>query len=404
MTEAPSTTPSLGHNHPGPEITYHDFLRTGPDTIGGRYLRSFWQPVHRAEDVPVGKAKPVRIMSEDFVLFRGGDGAIRMLEARCAHRGAKLSVGWIEGNDIKCAYHGWAYDGVGQCVKQPAEPRPFCDKVKVRAYPVQEYLGLIFAYLGEGEPPVFPRSPEFEGDKYFTLLTTDVWPANYWTQLENAIDYAHTEFLHWHFHFKTPSRIDVNETKYGVKVCVPGLSDTSIDYDTMYLVMPNMHEWAGPPGKDPTMGNFARSWRIPLDDESHIRFDYRAFPFGDKNDAAFRDKVVERNPPRDQGKTGEVAQKIISGEMDLQMIKDDPTTYSGPFLTTIQDCTVMTSMGPMASRDHKEMLGQTDLGILHLRRLWKQELQAFAAGRELRDWQRPSSLWDAMAPTGNAAE
>jgi hypothetical protein len=64
----------------------------------------------------------------------------------------------------------------------------------------------------------------------------------------------------------------------------------------------------------------------------------------------------------------------------------------------------MTSMGPMASRDHKEMLGQTDLGIVHLRRLWKQELQAFAAGRELRDWQRPSSLWDAMAPTGNAAE
>ncbi len=397
------TSPApVGHNRQGqPEITFHDFLKTGPDTIGGKYLRSFWQPVCRGVDVPKGKAKPLKIMSEDFAIYRGENGKATMVEARCAHRGAKLSVGWVDGNNIKCAYHAWSYDQTGQCVKQPAEPRPFCDKVKIRVYPTQEYLGLVFAYLGDGEPPEFPRSPEFESDKYFTLVTTDIWPANYWTQLENAVDYAHTEFLHWHFHFKTPERIEVNERPYGVKVVVPGLSDTAIHYDTMYFVMPNTHEWAGPPGKDPSMGNFARSWRIPYDDESHIRFDYRVFPFGDKDDAAFTEKVLKQNPPRVIGKTGEASQKIIAGEMDFQMLKDDPS-IGGASLTTIQDCTVMTSMGPMTTREHKEMLGQTDLAIAHLRRLWKIELTAFAAGKPLRDWKRPSSLWEALGPAPDA--
>ncbi len=404
MAQTEAQPPSVGHNRPGAEteIGFRDFLRTGPDTIGGRYLRSFWQPIYRGVDVPVGKAKPVRIMSEDFALYRGQSGKATLVEARCAHRGAKLSIGWVEGDTIKCAYHGWSYDATGQCVSQPAEPRPFCDQVKVRTYPTREYLGLIFAYLGEGEPPPFPRSPEFENDKYLTVLTVDTWPANYWTQLENSIDYAHTEFLHWHFNFKTPKKIEVDETAYGVRVCVPGLSDTAIHYDTMYFVMPNTHEWAGPPGKDSTMGNFARSWRIPRDDESHIRFDLRIYPFEDKNNEGFVKRVAARIGQKESGYVGKLAQKIIDGEMDFQAFKDD-ASLGGGYLTTIQDCTVMASLGPMTTREHKEMLGQTDLAIAHLRRLWKQELQAFAAGEKLRDWKRPASLWEALAPTNGAA-
>jgi 5,5'-dehydrodivanillate O-demethylase oxygenase subunit len=389
----------IGHNRGNEvEITYHDFLRTGPDTIGGRYLRSFWQPIMRGEDIEKGRAKPVRIMSEDFAIFRGESGKVYVTEPRCAHRGAKLSVGWVEGEDIKCAYHAWAYNGEsGQCTKQPAEPRAFCDQVTIRTYPVREYLGLVFAYFGEGAPPEFPRAPEFENDKHFAWVTTDIWPANYWAQLENSVDYAHTEFLHWHFHFKTPERVSVEETEYGVKVFVPGLSDTADHYDTMYLTMPNTHEWAGPPGKDPSMGNFARSWRIPLDDEHHIRFDYRVYPFGDKNDSAFREKVVGRTGMRPMGQTAQIANDILAGKLDFKSIKENPDLVPGMgFLTTVQDCVVQASLGPMATREHKEMLGQTDLAIAHLRRMWKEELTAFANGKKLRDWKRPKSLWSAL--------
>jgi 5,5'-dehydrodivanillate O-demethylase len=377
------------------EITFRDFLRTGPDTIAGRYLRSFWQPVFRSEDVKVGQAKPVKVFCEEFAIYRGADGKARLVQPRCAHRGAKLSIGWVEGNDIKCAYHGWAYDGdSGQCTRQPAEPRPFCEKVRIRTYPVQEYLGLVFAYLGEGEPPVLTRSPEFESDRFVSALTIDVWPANYWTQLENSIDYAHTEFLHWHFHFKTPKEVNVDETEYGIRVFVPGLSE-ELNYDSMYVVMPNTHEWAAPPTTfDPSLGTYARSWRIPVDDESHIRFDYRIFPFVKRDDPALMHKMEARtNVPI--GTAAGFANQVLEGKLDFATLKENPGLV-GTQLTNVQDCAVMSSMYPMATREHEEILGQTDLAIALLRRLWKQELTAFAAGEKTRAWKRPASLWPTL--------
>jgi 5,5'-dehydrodivanillate O-demethylase len=391
---APET--ALGrHNSNDTEITFRDFLRTGPDTIAGRYLRSFWQPVFRSEDVKVGQAKPVKVFCEEFAIYRGEDGKARLVQPRCAHRGAKLSIGWVIGNTIQCAYHGWAYDGdTGACVHQPAEPKPFCEQVHIRTYPVQEYLGLVFAYLGEGTPPPFVRSPEFENDRIFTAITIDVWPANYWTQLENSVDYAHTEFLHWHFGYKTPQKVNVDETEYGISVFVPGLSD-EFHYDSMYFVMPNTHEWAGPPGNDPAMGNFARSWRIPVDDESHTRFDFRAYPFADKNDSSFLKKVDARIG-QPAGTAAGFANEVLEGKLDFPTLKANPQIVGGQ-LTNVQDCAVMASMYPMATREHHEMLGQTDLAVALLRRLWKQELAAFAAGQKTREWKRPPSLWPALS-------
>jgi hypothetical protein len=138
------------------------------------------------------------------------------------------------------------------------------------------------------------------------------------------------------------------------------------------------------------MGNFARRWRIPLDDEHHFRFDYRIYPFGDKNDPAFREKVAGRTGMRPIGQTAQISNDILAG-------KKNPELVPGMgFLTTVQDCVVQASLAPIATREHKEMLGQTDLAIAHLRRMWKQELTAFASGKPLRDWKRPASLWSAL--------
>src|SRR4051812_43770321 len=105
-----------------------DFAHTGPGTLAGRFMRKFWHPVYRAQDLPAGRAKPVKIMNEEFTLYRGESGKIHAVAFRCAHRGTQLSTGWVEGDTIRCFYHGWAYDGNGQCVEQPAEPEPFCNR------------------------------------------------------------------------------------------------------------------------------------------------------------------------------------------------------------------------------------------------------------------------------------
>ena len=168
---------------------WSDFTHTGPGTLAGRYMRMFWQPVYLADDLPAGRTKPIRIMSEDFTLYRGESGQPHLMAFRCAHRGTQLSTGWVEGDNLRCFYHGWTYDGSGQCVEQPAEPEPFCSRIKIRSYPVREYLGLIWAYLGEGEPPPFRRVPQLEAEDELCIAGTigggRVLPFNYVNNMEN---------------------------------------------------------------------------------------------------------------------------------------------------------------------------------------------------------------------------
>ena len=124
---------------------YIDFAHIGPGTLAGNYLReTYWHPIYHSDRIQPGHAKPVRLLGEDFTLFRGESGTPYLLSFRCAHRGMQLSPGWIEGESIRCFYHGWKYDGTGQCVEQPAEPKPFSQKVSIPAYPTEDYLGLIW--------------------------------------------------------------------------------------------------------------------------------------------------------------------------------------------------------------------------------------------------------------------
>ena len=146
------------------KVDHSDFSRVGPESLSGQYLRRFWHPVYRSCDLRSGQAVTRRLLGEDFTLYRGDSGQAYMIDARCAHRATQLSTGWVEGDCIRCFYHGWKYDASGQCVEQPAEDSSFAAKVSIRSYPTQECLGLIFAYLGEGEPPPLPHYPEFEGE------------------------------------------------------------------------------------------------------------------------------------------------------------------------------------------------------------------------------------------------
>src|SRR6266545_6845813 len=109
------------HGNAIAEADWSDFVHTGPGTLAGRYLRTFWHPVFRSQDLKPGKTAPIRIMSEDFTLYRGESGTAHAVAFRCAHRGTQLSTGWVEGENIRCRYHGWMYDAGGQCLQQPAE-------------------------------------------------------------------------------------------------------------------------------------------------------------------------------------------------------------------------------------------------------------------------------------------
>jgi nitrite reductase/ring-hydroxylating ferredoxin subunit len=134
---------------------------TGPGTPRGALMRSYWQPAALAEELDgLRPAKRVRLLGEDLVLFRDPSGRYGLLDRRCAHRGADLSFGRCEGGGLRCPFHGWLYDATGACLEQPAEPAgsTFYQKVRQPAYPCVERSGIIWAYMGPGEPPPFPGS------------------------------------------------------------------------------------------------------------------------------------------------------------------------------------------------------------------------------------------------------
>src|SRR5688572_19118981 len=241
---------SLAPTPRGHMITgYTDFVHTGPGTLAGQYLRRFWQPVYRAEDLPPGHAKPIRILGEDFTLYRGEGGTPHVVAFRCAHRGTQLSTGWVEGDCIRCFYHGWKYDATGQCVEQPAEEPAFVDRVRLRSYPTRDYMGLVFAYLGDDAPPPFPHYPQLEGEG---VVETHAYvrECSYFNSIENNMDEAHIPFVHRSSTFTASGlnealpEISGEETEYGI---IRYGQRPNTPARIVHLVMPNLLVFKGAP-------------------------------------------------------------------------------------------------------------------------------------------------------------
>ena len=122
--------------------------RVGPETAAGEMLRRYWWPLAFTEEVrSKGAPVKVRLLGEDFVLFRDGSGELGLLELHCSHRGTSLEFGRVEDNGIRCCYHGWLYDRRGKCLEQPAEPEDsnFKDQIQHTTYHAEDAGGLIFS-------------------------------------------------------------------------------------------------------------------------------------------------------------------------------------------------------------------------------------------------------------------
>lgn len=185
---------SIWSKQPDPELT-----EVGPGTPCGEYLRRYWMPIamtNQVKDLPYR----IRILGEDLVLFREKkEGKLGLVHLHCAHRNMSLEFGIIEEGGIRCSYHGWKYNLDGSILETPCEPpaSKIKDNVCLGAYPVIEYKGLAFAYMGPKIPiPPFPVMDTFveEGDEMIPYLIQS--PCNWLQVMENAWDPFHTVYLH----------------------------------------------------------------------------------------------------------------------------------------------------------------------------------------------------------------
>jgi phenylpropionate dioxygenase-like ring-hydroxylating dioxygenase large terminal subunit len=171
---------------------------TDVTTVSSEALRDYWHPVAFARDVTTLPQR-ARLLDERLVLFRTETGRIACFRDLCVHRGTPLSLGWVEGETIVCAYHGWTYAAEdGRCVRIPSvdEARSIPAKARVTAYAVSERYGLVWVCLDEPRAPI-AAFPEYGDHAYRTFIVeTEDWASSAARLIENFVDTAHFAWVH----------------------------------------------------------------------------------------------------------------------------------------------------------------------------------------------------------------
>ncbi len=261
--------------------------QVGPGTLGGDLLRRYWQPVALSAELPEGGAPvPLKILGEELVLFRDEDGQPGLLGLHCAHRGADLSYGRLEDGGIRCIYHGWLYDRTGRCLEQPGEPAgsTFHQRIKQTAYPCHEAGGAIFAYMGPGEPPLFPAYEFLNVPEAQQHTNKAFHECSYLQANEGNIDPVHLSYLHV---FRpgvgqiaeidklnsltsrdVAPTLDVEETDFGIRIYAVRDSGPDERYVRVTnFIYPNLAAFSAaiPDG-------YSVNWHVPIDDTTHWKF------------------------------------------------------------------------------------------------------------------------------------
>ena len=353
---------------------------TGPETLMGRLLRRFWHPVALSSDVGPGKAVPVRVMSEDLTLYRGEDGAPRLIGGRCAHRCNVLHTGIVSRGEIACMYHGWRFNGEGLCANIPAEKTPRANPPRIAGYPLHEYCGLIFAWLGEAPAPVFdlPRKEAMENPARHVLVKREIWDCNWFQQVENSMDAVHLSFAHmWGVAAQFGAMVSgdgelpelsYEETDSGVRQTARRSNGNLRVSD--WTFPNNNHILAPGPTKTSPWGHVS-VWATPVDDTRTMR--YRLFSI----EGASADDIAKARRDQDYD-PGEHYDALFRG--DLSGIPDQG-------IVSAQDYVAVRGQGVIVDRDN-ENLSTSDAGIVFLRKVFFRELEALRDGASGKNWSR----------------
>lgn len=375
----------------------------GPGSDAGSVLRRYWQPAALSDELMTARpVVPVRLMGEDLVLFRDSDGQLGLIGRRCPHRGADMCFGRLEDNGLRCPFHGWHFDRTGQCVEQPGEPdgSRMHEQITTASYPVTERNGIVWAYMGPGDPPAFPNFDCFRAPGSHVFAFKGLWECNWLQALEVGIDPAHASFLHRFLQDEDPAEsygkqfrdtaadteipmtrllreyprpeISVDETDYGLKLtALRHLDDGRTHVRVTNQVFPGAI--CIPMSREMTI----TQWHVPVDDRTC--YWYSMFTsFG-----APVDKTMMREQRLKEHRLPDYAPlKNARNNYGYDPDEQASETYTGMGLDiNVHDQWAVESMGAIQDRT-QEHLGKTDVGIIRYRRLLRSAIDAVKEGRE----------------------
>ncbi|HVL34317.1 MAG TPA: aromatic ring-hydroxylating dioxygenase subunit alpha [Burkholderiales bacterium] len=394
--------------------------RIGPGTPAGALLRQYWQPAALAEELDGTRpVKAVRLLGEDLVLFKE-NGNYGLIERHCPHRGADLAYGRLEHGGLRCAFHGWLFDVHGKCLQTPAEPEGsrLAEHIRARAYPVVEKSGILFAYLGAGEPPAFPRFDCFVAPPAYTFAFKGYWDCNWLQALEVGIDPAHASWLHRFFEDEDPAasygrqfraasadsempmskvlreydrpEIRVERTPYGMRLhTLRRISDAHTHLRVTNVLFPQA--FVIPMSPEMTISQ----WHVPVDDDGCYWYAiFTSFGAPVDKDTMRRQRLKTYPAPDYRPVVG----RHNGWGFDPQEQARQTFTGMG-FDINVHDQWACESQGRIQDRT-RENLGSTDKGIALYRRILLEAI------RKNQEGQKPPMVLDAAAAaeiTGPAA-
>ena len=373
----------------------------GPDRPAGRVLRRYWMPAALSDELTGPRpVVPVTLLGEKLVLFRDDGGRLGLIGRHCPHRGADMCFGRLEDNGLRCPFHGWHFDTTGQCVETPAEPEGsrLAENIRTTAYPVIERAGIVWAWMGGGEPAPFPDLDCFRAPDSHVFAFKGLWECNWLQALEVGIDPAHASFLHRFLQDEDPDQaygkqfrdraagseltgtqvlrmfprpdIRVAETDYGLQItALRDLGDGQMHVRVTNQIFPCAITI--PMSREMTI----TQWHVPIDDTSC--YWYSVFTsFGQPVDKVTmrEQRLKEHRLPDYRPLRGRHNNYGYDPEEQKTL------TYTGMGLDiNVHDQWAVESMGPIQDRT-QEHLGKSDVAIIAYRRRLRAAIAALGEG------------------------
>ena len=337
-------------------------VQTDSKTACGEYLRRYWHPVALTSEVSE-TPKEIRILGEDLVIFKTTKGNIGLVHKACPHRRASMAYGKTEDKGIRCCYHGWLFSTNGEILETPGEDPSSKVAAKIKktfklgAYPVVEFNGLVFSYLGPMDKlPEFPHYDAFE----IPGNTSSPYRIDYncnWIQVLDAImDPVHTSFLHGQSSgiqfsegFAEVGEIEFYERGIQYLGCNTRRIDDYVWIRVNELILPNFTQAGAAFAADGTKSRyFGRSsftrWVVPVDDYHCVALAWANF--GERGDP------IEYN-------NQEGFEKIEAGEIVNRTLEEKQKNPG--------DAEAVEGMGSISTHKEEHLM-PTDQGVMIYRR------------------------------------